>query len=147
MRYVLLGIGNELKGDDGIGNVIARQFKHRGWLSLACETVPENFTAVVKREKPEILVMVDAAELGIRPGEFRLVQKDKLNSAGFGTHGMPLMHLVSYLERYAGKIMFIGIQPGKIQLGEKISPAVGMGKKRLVRILKRQDWEAIEMLE
>ncbi|MDP2973757.1 MAG: hydrogenase maturation protease [Candidatus Diapherotrites archaeon] len=100
MKFILMGIGNELKGDDGIGNVIAREFKHSEWLSLACETVPENFAAVVKRERPELLVIVDAAEMGLPAGEFRLLPKQKLNSVAFGTHAMPLHFLVSHLEKY-----------------------------------------------
>ena len=146
MKYVLMGIGNELKGDDGIGNVIAREFKNRDWLSLPCETVPENFTGVVERERPEILVIVDAADMGLEAGEFRLVPHGKLGSAGFGTHGMPLTHLVSNLEKHAGNVMFIGIQPGNTQLGEGISPVVEDCKKRLMKIFESHDWETIKSI-
>ena len=150
MKFILMGIGNELKGDDGIGNIIAREFAEVGckdWLSLACETVPENFAAVVKRERPELLVIVDAAEMGLPAGEFRLLPKGKLNSISFGTHAMPLHLLVSHLEKYAGKILFIAVQPGKMQLGEKISADVEKSKKKLIGILEKKNWLAIKALE
>lgn len=147
IKNVLMGIGNELKGDDGIGNIIARQFKHRDWKSLACETTPENFAAIVKRERPEILVIVDAAEMGLPAGEFRLLPKQKLNSVAFGTHAMPLHFLVSHLKKYAGKILFIAVQPGKMQFGEKISADVKKSKKKLIGILKKKNWRAIKALE
>jgi hydrogenase 3 maturation protease len=146
MKNILLGIGNELKGDDGIGNLIAREFSRESmedWLSVPCETVPENFTSIVKKEKPELLVLVDAADMGIKPGEFRIIPTGRLNSGVLGTHGIPLKHLVSYLEEYAGKVVFIGIQPGKIQLGSHISPEVVKGKDRLVKILKSGDLSSI----
>jgi hydrogenase 3 maturation protease len=146
MVHVLLGIGNELKGDDGIGNVMARQFRHPGWLSVPCETVPENFTAVVKRQRPELLVIVDAADMGLEPGELRLVGKEMLGSAGFGTHGMPLRHLVSHLGRHAGRVLFIGIQPGNVELGGKVSRGVERGKDMLIDIVKKEDWDSIKTL-
>ena len=147
MRYMLMGIGNELKGDDGIGNLIARQFSHPDWLSLPCETVPENFTAVVKRERPNLLVIMDAADMGIEPGGFRIIPHGKLDSDIMGTHGLPLKHLFSYLGKHAGRIIFIGIQPGKIQLGEDISPELEKAKDELIDILKGRDWESISILE
>ena len=147
MKCILMGIGNELKGDDGIGNLIARQFSHPDWLSLPCETVPENFTAVVKRERPDILVMVDAADMGIGRGELRIIPHSKLDSDVQGTHGIPLRHLVSYMDKHAGKIIFIGIQPGNIRLGDDISPALENTKKALLDIIKRRDWKSIKRLE
>ncbi|MBN2067580.1 MAG: hydrogenase maturation protease, partial [Candidatus Diapherotrites archaeon] len=71
VKSVLMGIGNELKGDDGIGNAVAREFQGKGWKPVECETVPENFIAIVKRERPELLVIVDAASMGLAPGQFR----------------------------------------------------------------------------
>ena len=149
MKYVLMGIGNELKGDDGIGNIIAREFQRMvpdGWLSIPCETVPENFTGVVKRESPDTLVIIDAAEMGLSPGEFRIIPKSKLNSGVIGTHGMPLKHLVSYLEEHAGKIIFIGVQPGEMRIGGRISKEVELGKAKLIGIIKRKDFHSIQKL-
>ena len=143
---VLMGIGNELKGDDGIGNIIAREFRADGWKSIPCETVPENFTSVVRRENPELLVIVDATEMGLDPGEFRQIPKEKLNSEIVGTHGIPLQHLVSYLEEAADKIIFIGIQPGNMDMGEKLSHDVENVKDTLLEILFNDRIEEIECL-
>ena len=106
---VLMGIGSELRGDDAIGHVIAGNLRAGGWLSIPCSTVPENFTSVVRRKSPELVVIVDAAEMGIEPGGMRRVPKEKLDSDVSGTHGIPLMHLVTYLEEIAKKVVFIGI--------------------------------------
>jgi hydrogenase 3 maturation protease len=143
MDFVLMGIGNELKGDDGIGNLIAREFSSPGWLSLPCETVPDNFTAVIKREKPDVLVMVDAADMGMDPGEVRIIPMSMLDNDVLGTHGIPLRHLVSYLSKHAGKIIFIGIQPGSTTLGENISPELMKAGRDVMDVLKRKDWESL----
>ncbi len=143
---VLMGIGNELKGDDGIGNIIARKFRVPGWKSIPCETVPENFTSVVKRENPGILVIVDATEMGLRPGEFRHIPKEKLGSDVVGTHGIPLRHLVSYLEDSAGRIIFIGIQPGNMKIGESVSNEVTDAGDEITEIIKKSDFSGIKAL-
>ena len=43
-KNILMGVGNILKGDDGIGSMIAKSFTHQDWLSLDCGVVPENYT-------------------------------------------------------------------------------------------------------
>ena len=148
-KKILMGIGSELQGDDGIGTILAIEFKElnkQGWLSLPCETVPENFAGVVEREKPKLLIIVDAADMNIATGEFRLLQKENLNSAVVGTHGLPLKHLVERLEKSAEKILFIGVQSGKIRLGESISPEVEIAKKKLLEIISKETWEKIQSL-
>lgn len=146
MSHVLLGIGNELKGDDGIGNILAKGYREEGWISIACETVPENFAGVVERERPETLVIVDAADMGIGPGDIRIIPTGRIGSSGFGTHGMPLSHLVSRLRASAGEIIFIGVQPANVEMGSSISPQVEMSRKTLISALKNRDWESIDKI-
>ncbi len=140
---VLMGIGNEMKGDDAIGHLIAKDFKAGGWLSIPCGTVPENFTSVVRRERPELVVIVDAAEIGGFPGQFRILPKESLNSDIEGTHGMPLSFLVKYLEEIAPKVVFIGIQPKTMEMGAPITPAVLAAKKRIIGILTEEAFDSL----
>jgi hydrogenase 3 maturation protease len=134
---MLLGIGNTLHGDDGIGNYIASRFRARGWNAIDCGTMPENFTGVVRRHHPEILVLVDATDLGLSPGEFRIVGVDKIEDVSVGTHNMPLSFLMKYLSESAGRVLFIGIQPRHLGEGEAISPAVMEGAERLMTMLRQ----------
>lgn len=143
---VLMGIGNEIKGDDGVGNSIAREFSAPGWKSIECETVPENFTAVVKRERPELLVLVDATDMGLEAGEMRILPKERLNAESEGTHSLPLRHFVTHLENHARSIVFIGIQPGKMDIGEEISEEVSEAKKRVLEMLQKADFSGIKQL-
>ena len=132
---MLLGIGNNLHGDDGIGNYIASRFRARGWISLDCGTMPENFTAVVRRHHPEMLVLVDATDLGLEPGEFRSVGEDQIEEVSIGTHNLPLSFLIRYLAESAGQVIFIGIQPGHLGDSEGISPAVTAGAEQFIALL------------
>lgn len=143
MVRMLLGIGNPLRGDDGAGNYVADRFRSPGWISLDCGTIPENFTGVVRTEHPDLLVLVDAADMGLSPGEFRIVRPDDIAAVTFGTHALPLNILTGFLSHDTDRILFIGIQPGRTDLDQPISDAVREGADRLIGILEREDFERI----
>jgi hydrogenase 3 maturation protease len=134
---MLLGIGNPLLGDDGAGNYVADRFRAPGWMVVDCGTVPENFTGTVKREHPELLLLVDAADMALSPGEFRIVRPDDIAAVTFGTHSLPLNLFLEYLAESVGAAIFIGIQPGRIIMGEGLSDPVRQGADRLISILAR----------
>ena len=144
---MLLGIGNPLHGDDGIGNYIASRFRARGWNSIDCGTMPENFTAVVRRHHPEILLLVDATDLGLLPGEFRTVGNDQIENVSTGTHSMPLSFLIGYLAESAGQVIFIGIQPGQLAETEGLSPPAIKGAEMLMDLLRTNRIGAVKAFE
>lgn len=141
-----IGIGNTLRRDDGAGIYVAKRLECSGWTALDCGTAPENFTSVVRRAHPEILVLVDAAEMGLSPGEFRIIAKDAIRDVSIGTHHLPLTHLIDYLQDAAGCIVFVGIQPAVVQDGEGLTPEVMRGANDLVEILKKECFEALRPL-
>jgi hydrogenase 3 maturation protease len=140
---MLLGIGNPLRGDDGAGTYVADRFTSPGWIALDCGTIPENFTGTVRKEHPELLVLVDAADMGISPGEFRIIRPDDIAAVTFGTHALPLSILIGFLSHDAGRVLFIGIQPAQTEMGQPLTGAVRQGADRLIRILEEGDLERI----
>jgi hydrogenase 3 maturation protease len=132
---MLLGIGNRYLGDDGAGVWIASSFHHPGWRVIDCSTAPENFTSVVRREHPKLLVLVDAADMGISPGDFRTIRQDQVRDVSIGTHQMPLSLLMEYLADAADTILFVGIQPHRVREGEGLSEPVERGALRLIALL------------
>jgi hydrogenase 3 maturation protease len=141
-----MGMGNILKGDDGIGCYIAKNFKEKNWLSLDCGTAPENFTSTIRKNKPEILIIVDAADMGINVGGFRVVPEEKIENVGTSTHNMPLSLLINYLKDMANRIIFIGIQPKTITVSEEISDKLKKTAEQIMEILKEKRFEEIETL-
>jgi len=144
---ILLGIGNPLRGDDGVGVYIARHFNSEGWLSIDCGTVPENFTGVVRRHAPSLLMLVDAADMRIAPGEFRVVPKTLIEEVGIGTHSLPLTHLIRYLSPDTGEIIFVGIQPAILETMDSLSERVQAAAEKIIHILKAGDWQKIPIME
>lgn len=140
---VLLGVGNELLGDDGLGPYIARRFQALGWRAYDCGTAPENFTSVVKKHRPELLVIIDAAELGLPPGEFRRLRPERAEMMLISTHTLPISSFISYLEEDCHEIVLIGVQPKQLELGEGLSAAVRQGVEKLLRILQEEAFDRI----
>jgi hydrogenase 3 maturation protease len=141
---ILMGIGNTLRCDDGIGPYIAQQMQGGSFLSLDCGTVPENFTSVVRKIRPGLLLLIDAADMGIAPGEFRSIPKQHIKEVSIGSHNMPLSFLIDYISDSCGTILFIGIQPGTIADGEARSEEVLAGAALLIEILERGAFEKIQ---
>ncbi len=132
---LLLGIGNPRHGDDALGPVFARAFRHPDWRCLNAATAPENFTGLVRRLHPETLVLLDAADMGQPPGTLRRIDPDAIAAGDFGTHAGSLGQLARYLADCAGTIVILGIQPASTTPGTRLSPPVRAALFRLARQL------------
>lgn len=133
---VLLGIGNPDRGDDGVGPYVASLVKASGWLCYDVGTAPENFTGVVRKHQPERLVLVDAADMGSPPGTIRRIPRDKIQDVGWGTHQLPLYHVIDYLaDTVTGSITLIGIQPANTDYGAPMSPEVRKAAAAVARCI------------
>lgn len=140
-RNILFGIGNRLRSDDGAGSILAEIFSDPQWLAVDCESMPENFTGIIKREQPEILIIADACSMNESPGTCRRIPVEHLSSEyGFNTHNASVRTVIDYLEGYAGEIIFIGIQPKTTSFGDTISAEVDNALRRLAEIIKEGTW-------
>jgi hydrogenase 3 maturation protease len=136
-----------LNGDDGAGIYVAEQFRKEGWISLSCGTAPENFTGIIRKAHPDCLVLVDAATMGLFPGEYRVIPRHRIADVSIGTHQLPLSMLIDFLSDSAGQIVLIGIQPSLVAAGEEISPQIREGANRLVHELLFGRVDQIPVLE
>jgi len=145
-KNILMGVGNILRGDDGIGSIIAKTFKDDDWLSLDCGVIPENYTSIIKKNKPAILVILDVVEMDLKPGDLRIISPEKISAFHLTTHSMPLSFLINYLDEYAENIIFIGIQPKNISFSEIISSEVSESTETIVRILKNKQFHMLKII-
>ena len=137
-------IGNKEGGDDSVGPYIADKIKDSLHV-IDCGTTPENFTSIVKKQNPETLIIIDAAEMGLEPGEVRIIPKEKIGVMHISTHGIPVSVLIGYLEQYVKNIVFIGIQPKKTS--GKLNQIVKNSADKLIDIIKNKDFEQIKKLQ
>ncbi len=136
-RIVYMGMGNILRGDDGIGPKLVEVLRNRGARTVDAGTVPENYIGPVKRLEPDIIVMIDAVHLGSEPGSVELLKRDEiLENSGFSTHNLSPVLVMERLESETGATVFmLAIQPQTLTLGAPLSPAVNLLLKTLPDIL------------
>jgi hydrogenase 3 maturation protease len=126
-KIVILGIGNEIKGDDAIGPIIAGKLselyhKHSDIIAFDGGTVPENYTGSIRKENPSHIILIDAVEMNEEPGFIRMVKKEEIASYNISTHAMPVSFLIKYLETtIEAEIILIGIQPLNMGFNEIIT--------------------------
>ena len=124
-RYVLMAVGNPGMADDGLALHAARlltEMDMQGeWLIIPCNLYPENFCSKAAKHHPELVVILDAVDMGAAAGEIRMIEKKGLDTILLSTHRMPLSFLVSYLAEQVENVVFIGVQPRKIEEGNTLS--------------------------
>ncbi len=136
-RIAIVGVGAELNGDDAIGLATAKKILRtaRHWrnvLVLEGGTLPESTSGPLRRFKPDLVIFVDAAELGKPPGTIETVLPERISSASFSTHSMPLKMMMDYLAAELHcEVLLLGVQPETVDFGTPVSEN---GKKAAISI-------------
>lgn len=148
MKKILLGIGNRLSGDDGVGPNVARRLQELSdWLAIDCGSAPENVTGLVVRETPDLVVVVDAARMGLPPGSIRRLPLGETRRMLVSTHGLPLSFLFERLQELTKRVVFIGVEPKDLSLGEGLTPPVCAAVEGLLPLLVSGQIDMIPRLE
>jgi len=126
-KVVILGIGNTLKNDDGIGSIIASRIKGKvPYLVYDAGPTPENYLGKIIKDKPDNIVIIDAADFGGKPGEFRIVEGEDIKTVNlFSTHNASISLTINYLQsNLKADIIILIIQPKNINFGDTLSPEI-----------------------
>lgn len=143
-KLIVLGVGNELKCDDGVGPYIIRKLKEEEienenrLLFIDAQTVPENFTGKIRKENPSHLIIVDACLMDGEPGDMKIVNKNDFADIGISTHSMSLSYFVKFLETGIDnlRIIFVGIEPESMDYADNPTRKVEKAADEFINILK-----------
>lgn len=125
---VVLTVGNSMMGDDGAGPLFAELMTRTpiaGWEVVDGGSAPENHTHEVFALDPDRVVVLDAADMGLAPGQIRIVD-DRCIAELFimTTHNLPISFLIERLREEVSDVVFIGVQPGVVAFSFPMSDAV-----------------------
>ena len=137
-RTIILGIGNSLKGDDGVGPFVCQQLKHSKISAeiIDAGTVPENYIQVIVKKAPNNLLIIDAIDFGAEAGAIEIFKPERLNSFAISTHTLsPHLFVDMLSQQIKVEVYFIGIQPAQTHLGQSVSGQVKQAAQQLSRIL------------
>lgn len=133
MSVLVLGIGNLIMMDDGIGvrvvQLLAERFRFPGEVTIV-DGGTLGLDLLPKLEGVARLLVVDAVETGKSPGTLVRLSGDDVPFAletKVSPHQMGLKDLLavaSLLGSLPGELVLLGIQPELIELGTDLSPSV-----------------------
>jgi len=141
-NLVIVGIGNPFRRDDGVGVEVAKRLKDAisddSVLVLESQSVPESYLQPITDFTPSHLLLIDAADLGLAPGQLRFSSESDAGGVAVSTHALPLRLVCRYLTRVTGaKIGLLLIQPESVNFGEGLSPTVDSVATQVVEVLRR----------
>ena len=145
MHTVILCIGNKYGGDDSIGPYIASHYTPtESQYIIDGGTTPENYTTIIRQQQPKQVIIIDAIDMQLPPGEIRIVPHHLIGVMHISTHSTPVSVLIKYIKTIAQNVILIGIQPQR--LNGPLTPQVQKSGDLLISLLKKMDISSIKQL-
>lgn len=141
-KVVIAGIGNPIRKDDFVGVKIVQDLQ--GTVSdkvslLQCETVPESYMHEIVEINPTHVLLIDAAILGLNPGEMRLVFPEQLaDFPAITTHVLPMRIFCEYVTKMTkAKIALLLVEPENTEFGEGLTLTAKAVAEKVVVVLRK----------
>lgn len=145
LDWQIVGVGAYLSGDDEIGLSLVRSLSREAEFSDCClvlESVDAATVASLIFEWRRPLILVDAADMNLHPGEFRFFPDCEasviLKTSSVSTHGMGLAEGLA-LARALGfdqPVYIFGIQPYDLSPRQGLTPEMSARFPALLDALK-----------
>ena len=144
---LIIGLGNPLRGDDGVG-VRAAQALAEQKLPPGVEVLDggtQGLGIVNLLEGRQRVIFVDAADMGAAPGEFRRFTLDEAQLLGndrhLSLHNANLrdaLLLAQALDMLPAEVIIFGVQPASLEWKTSLSPAVEAALPKLLEAVSFQ---------
>jgi hydrogenase maturation protease len=130
-KPLIIGYGNTLRGDDGVGPYIAQRLAERGFPAIAAhQLLPEHAEQVAAAGE---VVFIDASA-AIAPGEVR--RSELCPGAGQSHEHSPtpqsLLAMVRDVYAAAPRALLIEIGASQFEFGAELSEAVRLSAERII---------------
>jgi hydrogenase 3 maturation protease len=150
-RIAILGVGNQFRSDDAAGVLVVRALAHRKCaldterlLIIEAGHAPENTTGELRRFAPDLVLIIDAADMGKTPGTVKWIPEESIDGMSASTHSLPLSMLARYLKLELDcTAALLGIQPASNTVGDEVSSEVAQAIQEIVDELD----ESFQMLQ
>lgn len=143
VKNIVLTVGNNMMGDDGVGPLLAEKMMAHPidhWHVIDGGSAPENVVHQIRHLKPTLLLIVDATDMGLLPGETRFVDPELIVEMFLmNTHNMPLNFLIEQLKEDVPDILFLGVQPDIVGFYYPMTEAVKEAVEKIYQVLNLHD--------
>lgn len=148
-RKLLVTVGNSMMGDDAAGSLLAQKLRQSPldhWAALDGGSAPENCLYLIREIAPDQVLVVDAADMDLAPGEIRLIEMEEIGDPFLiTTHTLPLSYLMQSLREFVPKVDLVGIQPRVVAFGYPVSVEVQQAVEDVYDSLQRDEiaWDRL----
>ncbi|MDF1851995.1 MAG: hydrogenase maturation protease [Verrucomicrobiales bacterium] len=147
MKTVLIGIGNEFRGDDAVGRILVRRLAALELPGLEIrESSGECFSLMELWTDAERVILVDALQSGSAPGTIRRIDASTESIPAdlvqqCSTHSLSLLEAVEMaraLEKLPPEVLIYGIEGHRFEPGEELSPEVAQAVDEAFEQIQRE---------
>jgi hydrogenase maturation protease len=152
-KIVVIGVGNPLLGDEGLGIAVVKRLKDEK-LPVEAELVDggtDSLDALIDSKDSKCVIVVDAIDGGVEPGTLIRLTGDEL----LKTNSLPLISLHQLglkeslcLAELSGfdrkKLSVIGMQPASLAPSEELSAVVKEKMDELINWIKEEIRRALD---
>jgi hydrogenase 3 maturation protease len=143
-RLAILGIGNELWGDDGAGVQLARRLLRTAGIAenlliVDAGPLPENQSGLLRRFQPDFVLLVDALRPDTHPGQIVWTDLSDLDGISAFTHGLPLSVFAEFLRQELGcTVGLLGIEGIDFSFDQPLSLVVRKSIRKICLEIMKQ---------
>ncbi len=137
-RTVVVGLGNSMRKDDGLGIAFVKRMIKDGEIDnnkvefMVCDGP---FSSMVgKVLTAERIIVIDAVDMKKNAGEVGVFEKRQIKNTGPGTHKAGLNMFAGMVD---AEFYLIGVQPKTLEFGEGLSKECMEAYPRVVKLVKK----------
>ena len=132
---LVIGLGNPLRGDDGIGPAVVAALRPEGSRLTLIESAGNDLVEWLASDEFDRILIVDAADFGRAPGSWVRLTSDRLAASEGGLcHGLGLVEALDLLRALGLRpppITIFAVQPAAVAWG----PGLSLEARRAVAAL------------
>lgn len=145
-RVTVLGLGNEFRGDDGAGRVVARRLRETALPGVAVREESGEGAALMDAWKDaDAVILVDAVQSGAAPGTIHRLDASRVPVPSrffhYSTHAFSVaeaVELARALNQLPPRLIIYGVEGKDFAAGEKLSPEVAAAVDELLARVRQE---------
>jgi hydrogenase maturation protease len=141
--FAIIGIGNPMMGDDGIGPRLISELQGSGLGADLIDMGTGGMQLVHVLAGYGSVLIIDAVDMGLAPGESRVFSPEEVVSLketrAYSLHDWDLMRSIEIsgeLGEAPERILILAVQPGSLKMDEGLSPEVERGIPRYIERIR-----------
>ena len=141
-RIAIIGVGSELNGDDAAGLWVARnlQASHlpEHYFVFDGGSIPENASGPLRRFQPDLVILVDAADMSLEAGTIQWLDQDKMDGMSASSHTLPLSVFGKFLSKEINcQVEYLGIQPARLDFATELTKPVNKAVTKIAKEIEK----------